>query len=509
MAITADRFGEFEWEGIQSSLKLTRLNHGGKLLTGSATASIARSESYRLRCEVQGFSDHPFKAPLEVQKLASSDFTFSGNGGTGVTTLSGCFIRGMHNTVDCDSGTYRNNTFTLNIHTDIVEQRAHGNWTEITHSDWFLNGPGGLVFTKTSARDQSHKYSRKIDHLAGYHIQATRDSGGGSVDSIVVSLPDFSFVVREVPDDFEPSWSRKVCIDYSKKISPIPSEETREAIAEFVGFVFGRRLIAIGDTSFGEDDIPFLQRSWNPQGINIQNLCSIMDFPPCPIDRKQSRSVLDIELLLKTLTPRYIRLRRILNLDHALWRYWTFQEMPLGVNLPIIVNGLEILASAWYSSDFSNSKGRFVSGKIFHELLEQDFQSIRSKLTEAAISQSTATGLTDLKSVEALMGRIRDSFLMGWSARMNQFFVELGIDLNSAEKLALKARNEQTHAFADPSQAPELWKNGELLHTLFHKVLLRILNYSGEFLDYSEQYPATRKLICIREHNQAYCNMLT
>jgi len=508
MAITADSFGDFEWEGIQSPLKLSRLNHGGKLVTGSATALVARDDSYHLRCEVQGFSDHPFKPQLEVQKLRSTDFAFSGNGDACLTTLSRCFIKAMDNAIDCDSGTYRNNTFTLKIHTDLVEQRAHGNWTESAHTDWFLNGPHRCIFTRSSARDRSHTYSRKIDNLAGYQFQATQESGGGSADAIVVSLPVFSFVVRGVPEGFEPEWARKVAIDYSKKISAIPSEETRDAIAEFVGFVFGTRLISIGDTTFGENDIPFLRRSWNPQGINIRTLCSSMDFPPFPVDRTQNRNILDIEWLLKTLTPRYLKLRRLLDLDHALLRYWTFQEMPLGVNLPMLVNGLEILASAWYSSEFSASKGRFVSGKFFNELLEQDFESIRAKLTKVANSEAPTYGLGDAKSVDVLMRRLRDSFLMGWSARMNQFFVELGLDLTEEEKLALKARNEQTHAFADAAETHKLWKYGELLRTLFHKVVLRILDYSGDFLDYAEQFPAPKKLSPAQEHNDAYRHVI-
>jgi hypothetical protein len=45
-------FGDFEWKGIQSSLKSARLNHGGKLVKGSTTAKFERDEFYRLQCEV-------------------------------------------------------------------------------------------------------------------------------------------------------------------------------------------------------------------------------------------------------------------------------------------------------------------------------------------------------------------------------------------------------------------------------------------------------------------------
>jgi hypothetical protein len=229
-----------------------------------------------------------------------------------------------------------------------------------------------------------------------------------------------------------------------------------------------------------------------------------MDFPPCPIDPHQNKKILDIAGLLKALAPRYLKLRRLLNLDHALWRYWTFQEMPLGINLPMIVNAMEILSLAWFSSKFSASQGKFVSGKFFNELLADDFKSIRAKLTKAAEEEGPARGLGNARSMEAVMTRLRDSFQMGWSARMNQFFTELGLVLSDDEKAALKARNEQTHAFADAAQAHELWKHGELLRTLFYKVILRLLDYSGEFLDYAVQNPESKTLTPSGEHNDAY-----
>jgi len=498
-------YADFEWEGLQSALKLTRLDHGGSLLKGSATAIVERDESYHLRCEVQGFSDDPFGPSMELQDLPFAKFTFSGNGDGRLVHVSHCFLQGMDSKIDCESGAHKNNTFVTRVHTGIVEQKTHGSWNEITHTDWFLNAPHGHVFTERSKRDRSQAFSRSIAKLAGYVFKADQGPGGGiSVDCIIVPLSDFCFVVRRIPKEFGPSWTEKLAIDYSKKVSAIPAEETREAVAEFTGFIFGRRLIDIGDTAFSEDDIPFQLRSWNPRGINIRTLCSKIDFSPFPIDPHQSREILDVADLLKALTPRYLKLRRLLNLDHALWRYWTFQEMPLGINLPMIVNALEILAQAWFSSPFSVSKGEFVSGKFFNDLLGEDFAKIKAKLTEAAQKAGPAKGLSNQKTLEAVMTRVGNSFLMGAGAGMNEFFAELGLIVSEEEKTALRARNQQTHAFADGDRPDDLWKNGELLRTLFYKVMLRLLDYSGLYLDYAAQYPEPKKLNPTREHNDAY-----
>jgi hypothetical protein len=79
-----------------------------------------------------------------------------------------------------------------------------------------------------------------------------------------------------------------------------------------------------------------------------------------------------------------------------------------------------------------------------------------------------------------------------------------GLVLNENEKAALKARNQQTHSFADGDRPHDLWKNGELLRTLFYKIMLRLLDYSGEYLDYAIQHPEPKKLNPTREHNDAY-----
>ena len=342
----------FEWEGLQSKKKIARLEHSGNLLSGSSTATIARGDSYELYCEVQGFTDSPFGPQLEIQNLRFGAFNFSGDCDGYKGIFSNCYIGGLQSFVDCESGTHKNNSFSLNLHTDSFEQKAVGTWNEVTHIDWFLNGPGDCIFSRSISRQHDKGYSRTIEGPKNYRLAAGSSAPGVDVGCAWIQLPEFSFIIRRVPEEYAPSWSKNFAIEYSTKLSLIPEEKTRKAITEIVSFVLGRRLIDIGDTSFADEglefsmqnwdteahfspvkvksDLPYLLRSWNPHGINVQALCSKPDFAPIPIERIHRHKNQAVEAVLTKLVPVYLDLRDTLALDHALWRYWTFQELPLG-----------------------------------------------------------------------------------------------------------------------------------------------------------------------------------
>jgi hypothetical protein len=311
-----------------------------------------------------------------------------------------------------------------------------------------------------------------------------------------------------VSEEYAPSWSKNFAIEYSTKLSPIPEEKTRKVVAEIVSFVLGRRLIDIGDTSFADEghefsmqnwdteahllpvkvksDLPYLLRGWSPYGINVQALCSKPDFPPIPIERIHRNKNQDFEAVLSKLVPIYLNLRDTLALDHALWRYWTFQEMPLGINLPMLVSGIEILASAWFSSEYSASKGNFTPQKEFLDLLQPDFESIKTKLESASVAEPALERLKNPEVLRALMTRLQNSFEMGPGAKMRRFFEEIGIVPTAEEIEALNSRHRQIHTHEADQEAEKLWLLSEHLRTLFHKIILRMLGYDGEYFNYAK-----------------------
>jgi len=236
-----------------------------------------------------------------------------------------------------------------------------------------------------------------------------------------------------------------------------------------------------------KSDLAFCLRSWNPYGINVRGLCSKLDFPPIPIERIHRNKNQNVETVLTNLVPAYLKLRNVFALDNALWRYWTFQEMPLGINLPMLVSGIEILAAAWFASEFSVSKGNFTSQKEFLNVLKSDFENIQAKLAEASFREPAMERLKNSETMKALMTRLQSSFVMGHNAKMRRFFEEIGVVLTDGENDALNSRHLQIHASELEPNGEKLWVLSESLRTLFYKIMLRLLNYSGEYFDYAKR----------------------
>ena len=519
-----DQEALLQWEGLQVPSRITRLEHATALLAGSSAATISRDDSYDLRCEVEGFSSEPFAPSIEFQSKRTGPFTFSGFSSGYTVSLTNCYLTQFDAKLDSDTGLYRNNSFRLAVDAYRVEQVAAGKWKKTTHIDWFLNGPQNFIFPRSSHHQHDSGYLRKVDGHPEFTLASGTSLPGQSVDCAVVRLPAFSFILRTVPMQFGPSWSRNIAIEYSKKLSPIPDADTREAVAEIVSFVFGRRLIDVGDTALTtydsgfymqtwdrseaklmpaeiKTDFAFHLRSWNPRGLNVRAMCSRIDFPPIPIGRLDGAKSQNIESVLAKLIPVYLQRRKSLALDDALWRYWTFQELPLGINLPMLVTGIEILATAWFSSPSSASHGNFTPKKEFLGLLQEDLKSMRAKLARAAELEPTMAHLQNQGTLDALMQRMENSFEMGPTAKTRAFFQELGVAPTIRQLESLKGRHAQVHSQAARKKPRELWSLSENLRTLFYKTMLRLLDYSGEYLDWAEQKSAVKLLRPLRRRN--------
>ncbi len=506
-----------QWEGLQFPLKATRLDPSTHLLSGSVSATVSRDNSYYLHSEVEGIATGTFGPFAEVEQKQKEAFSISGSRDHYAISLYDCHIIDCEISYDPDLAPGMNNTFSADVITNRVEQNIQHAQNETTHIDWFLNGPRGFTFPRKTFLENEEIFIKILKDFPAYTMASGRSHQGTHNDCAFIQTPTYSFLIRSVPSDFEPVWSNNVGIEYSRKLSNIPDEDTREAISEIVSFVLGRRLIDIGDTSFSSEEWPFLKkllsntnrtiapvgtqydspfhmRSWNPRGINIRSLCSKIDYPPVPVDKHRYKSSQNIESVLTKVLPVYLKLRKALDLDHTLWRYWTFQELPMGVNLPMLVNAIEILTNAWFKSPFSNSHGTFTSKEPYLCLLKSEFEIVREKLAKAGGENPCMENLKDPKVLNAMMNRLENSFAMGSNARTRQFFIELGLELSDEENAALSSRNQQLHARSEKATNEELWKNSEILRTLFYKVFLRILNYSGEYLDWSYQKPQVKQL---------------
>jgi hypothetical protein len=76
---------------------------------------------------------------------------------------------------------------------------------------------------------------------------------------------------------------------------------------------------------------------------------------------------------------------------------------------------------------------------------------------------------------------------MGSNDRLKFFFSEIGLEIGDLEQEAIDSRNIMIHDSIDLSSTAyeKLVLLSLAYKTFFHRVILKVLGYSGEYIDYS------------------------
>jgi hypothetical protein len=116
----------------------------------------------------------------------------------------------------------------------------------------------------------------------------------------------------------------------------------------------------------------------------------------------------------------------------------------------------------------------YLAKKEYDELLSSEFGLIENKLEN-----------TPYKT--RIMNRIKGAYNMGANEQMDFFFEEIHLPIRSVERDAIKERNQMAHGKTMNDKVNENAIN--LTHayqTLFHRVLLKVLEYDGEYIGYCD-----------------------
>lgn len=355
--------------------------------------------------------------------------------------------------------------------------------------EWFLNGPRSYIYPESTEYKLIKTCKKERNYLKS---EFKSETGGFSRDFLQVECKandgnDIHFVIHSVPDVYPPKWSKKVGIEYREEWG-IPRVEEREKITEIIGFLFGRQLIKIGCTKFVEDGWPAEDIAYNPEmpsDINLIEICKREDYPPVNIDPLRNRLVSmnyaanlfeNINLFNK-LIPKYLELRDDLNLDEVLWRYWLSETSPSYVRLIVLAGSFELLVNSWYGSNNSKLKGNFLTHDEFITIFKDELESINKKLDDIKWEMDDFA--------ERFYNKIVSSNQMGFNASIHFFFKEIGLDIGKIEKLALEYRNKPAHGYIISSEDTKNFIKCEHAYkTLVNRVLLKILNFDGAYIDY-------------------------
>jgi hypothetical protein len=461
-----------EWEALQDKWEIENVEESPALPQGAEGIVVWRNDQYRIEATVTGTPAGTVGDMLPTYgKLGSliPDFEIEGSGMRGSVDykLSHCIlgpisIKGM-------------DSFEAGLTTHRVHRtfRQRDLTSPVWLTEWYLNAyrSRSFVYPRVVQRELKEEYRKKRDFL-GVDTTFRGQDIGSSSPCAFVETSDVNFIVEPVPDVFGPSWSKCLGIEYREELGGIPDADVRDAVAEIVSFVMGRPLIHVGYTSFDKRGMPIEQVAVNPLE-DILHISRRAEQPPIDIDKGRPTDA--FETVLRELVPRYLERRSVLNLNNALWGYWLSERSPLGANLPELATSTEILKNAWFESAGSKSRGVYMPKKEFTELLADELAAVEAKLLGVEYG-------------DRMSRRIRNAFNMGVNESLEFFFEEIGLPVGEVEWAAIAARNPMAHGSSELFDAS---KYDEMLHatfayrTLFNRIILKLLDYSGTYVDRS------------------------
>lgn len=262
---------------------------------------------------------------------------------------------------------------------------------------------------------------------------------------------DTPLIIHTVKDDaYPPTWSRKMAFDYWKNADTemFPDRDKWCGIGEVAGYLFGRELIPIGYTIYDKNgNIVEFSSIDVPTWKNLSLKSAYQDLPPIALERdlkKGSETPSPFETVFPPLAHQYLSTRDSLCLHEVLVRYWTGMSLPLGLNIPLIQNGIEILTKTSQGNDPARTKTR--------NYVEQFLKPM-----------------------------------------MKHFHLPLG---TKEEKLS-DLRNSMIHGMIDFNQGniDDSTRAVYAYISFFHRIFLGALGYNGKYIDYSLSNPQSKDIL--------------
>lgn len=486
------QFSYLEWEFLEEPIVISKINATEKLPQGKKEIKVFRDDHYMLNGIITGKEDPYFfqerKFGLPGENVDQFNISGSDYEDYYKYSIQFCFLGESKVQTKEEDTNWKVNIKMFSIkRTNINENKAD------TLIDWYLNGPNQQIFCHSTKRDFLYKYIRErsitIDEIL-HSLEAENSKGSTDFDFIKLNAFDNTFLITRVPKEYGPIWSNNIGIEYKNKWGKIPSEEERIMIFELCSFIFGCQLLQIGYTLYDEENNLVEEYACNPWGTYPKTLCSIPDAPPIRIDRPIFST--KAENLINYLLPLYKSYKKSYNLNDGLWLYWLARIMPLGSQLPIYSSAIESLMNGWFKSENSESHGKFIEDKEFEELLKYEINLIKEKIENKKNEIRNKPKLTqnDVEKgamYDGILKRLNLINKMGVMDRFRRFFKEIELDITDLEWETIKARSNIAHGRIETQddQIEKQYQFAMTYDTLFHKVILKLLGYSGDYIDRS------------------------
>jgi hypothetical protein len=476
-----------EWEVLEPNQEISHLTFETRLyrLNKNCIIKFSRDNQYDLVATTSGIIENKDEIEPNINRVKGtfiSDETVTGYSVDGLYKykFSGAVLGAM------TSSPVSVNPFAAKFQADFIFHKVEKSFASIetetaSVQEWFITGSSNINFPRTTSRSVDKSYTKLRDGIDPEEEFRLVKSSGSSRDYLCVELSDTSFIVAKVPKEFGPDWSFNISIEYRQSFGRIPNEDEREAISELVSFVLGNQLLKIGQTSYDNSASLTLQEYQNPWGDNVVSRCQRQAFPPVEIGNFQDWG--RAEILLNELIVPYLEQRTQLRLKDALWKYWIAKYSSLGANLPILSSAVETLAERILKIH-PEMKHYYIEFKKFVETMKEELTSIEKKL-----EGNPHKGI--------ILNKLKGSSQRGSNEKLKMMFEIINLPVGKIEEKAIRARNKMAHSSLGEIAEEEIKETIRMTRayeTLFNRILLKILSYNGNYIDYYTLGHPNRKI---------------
>lgn len=460
-----------EWEALSDPRTISELEEKGKIHPAIESILLVRDDNYEIKVTLKGTNAKTGRYDPD-EKLRMGENVQGSN----VIGYENPYTRIIFENLFQGHTTIRGDGL---IEADAMLGRAICEYQNEEKPGWFsvwcLNAPKSFLAPRVTERNSDSKLIRNRKAAGGDEkdskVEFSFPKEGISRDHWIIKNHLFEVRLCFVPEYFGPKWSKNCSLEFPLPQDSISPNELPEDIIESVSFVLGKRLIPIGTSLYSVAGHHIKEMVTNPWGLDLKLECENPEMPPFPLSR--NHNFLISEPVASQITETYYLLRDDLSFSKSMWQYWISRIVPAEGSLVYLSMAMETLMAAWFKSAESKTKGVYLAEEEFSSIAEEPFKLLGTKLAGKEYS-------------DRIMRRARQSNNMGVNERYEFFFNEIDLPVTEFEPSVIKSRNRFAHgAIGDREEYQKLSNAIRAYQALFHRVMLKLLGYTGSYIDYS------------------------
>uniref|UniRef100_Q3ARQ1 ApeA N-terminal domain-containing protein n=1 Tax=Chlorobium chlorochromatii (strain CaD3) TaxID=340177 RepID=Q3ARQ1_CHLCH len=252
-----------------------------------------------------------------------------------------------------------------------------------------------------------------------------------------------------------------------------PSQEKMERIRLALSFLLGRFLPSLGYTAFDEKWDIVSYKCITPYDLD-GSVYNSSTMPP--IKLKTINFFINTNIVTRSVNAFYENFLKF-DLKYISYLYWNAINSPAHIKASQFGATLEAIQRNYrqvHANDFQTALFKHEEWKIIQKALLDSLDKVLN-------SNSDNKEIDEKKIIKNKIYSLNQT---PQSKLTNRFFDLIDISLSEIEENAFKQRNYSAHGIKTTQEDFSVIKNNYILMTLIHRILIKILNISQNYIDY-------------------------